>query len=159
MTSSNENIFRITGPLCGELTGHRGSPDIFVIIPCTSELIDNNSLYMLAFASQWRGALIFFFDLRLNKRLSKQSWGWWLKTPLCPLWRRCNVYGVWWCMPYVGKELGCDGLLSEVTLQAITWINDDLSSVRSCGTHLRVFHRKFVRYSRLYTSLKITDIK
>ena len=25
---------------------------------------------------QWRGALIFFFDLRLNKRLSKQWWGW-----------------------------------------------------------------------------------
>ena len=22
-----------------------------------------------------------FFDLRLNKRLSKQSWGWWFKTP------------------------------------------------------------------------------
>ena len=32
-----------------------------------------------------------FFDLRLNKRLSKQSWGWWHETPLCPLWRHCNV--------------------------------------------------------------------
>ena len=31
-----------------------------------------------------------FFDLRLNKRLSKQSWGWWLETPLCPLWRHSN---------------------------------------------------------------------
>ena len=31
------------------------------------------------------------FDLRLNKRLSKQSWGWWFGTPLCPLWRHCNV--------------------------------------------------------------------
>ena len=39
---------------------------------------------------QWRGALIFFFDLRLNKRLSKQSWGWWFKTLSCPLWRHCN---------------------------------------------------------------------
>ena len=28
-----------------------------------------------------------FFDLRLNKRLSKHSWGWWLETPSCPLWR------------------------------------------------------------------------
>ena len=28
------------------------------------------------------------FDLRLNKRFSKQSWGWWLETPL---WRHCNV--------------------------------------------------------------------
>ena len=32
-----------------------------------------------------------FFDLRLNKRLSKQSWGWWFKTPSRPLWRHCNV--------------------------------------------------------------------
>ena len=40
---------------------------------------------------QGRGALIFFFDLRLNKRLSKQSWGWWFKTPSCTLWCHCNV--------------------------------------------------------------------
>ena len=32
-----------------------------------------------------------FFDLRLNKRLSKQSWGWWFETLLCPLWRQCDV--------------------------------------------------------------------
>ena len=31
------------------------------------------------------------FDLRLNKRLSKQSWGWWFETPSGPLWRHCNV--------------------------------------------------------------------
>ena len=31
-----------------------------------------------------------FFDLRLNKRLSKQSWGWWFETPSYPLWRHCN---------------------------------------------------------------------
>ena len=32
-----------------------------------------------------------FFDLRLNKRLSKQLWGWWFDTPSRPLWRHCNV--------------------------------------------------------------------
>ena len=31
-----------------------------------------------------------FFDLRLNKRLSKQSWGWRFETPSRPLWRHCN---------------------------------------------------------------------
>ena len=31
-----------------------------------------------------------FFDLCLNKRLSKQSSGWWFETPLCSLWRHCN---------------------------------------------------------------------
>ena len=43
-----------------------------------------------------------FCDLRLNKRLSKQSWGWWFETPSCPLWRHCNAAGIptyskgWW---------------------------------------------------------------
>ena len=32
-----------------------------------------------------------FFDLRLNKQLSKQSWGWWFETLSRPLWRHCNV--------------------------------------------------------------------
>ena len=31
-----------------------------------------------------------FFDLRLNKRLSKQSWGWWFETTSHPLWRHSN---------------------------------------------------------------------
>ena len=36
-----------------------------------------------------------FFDLRLNKRLSKQSWGWWFQTLSRPLWRHCNVCFKW----------------------------------------------------------------
>ena len=31
-----------------------------------------------------------FLDLRLNKRLSKQSWGWWFGTLSRSLWRHCN---------------------------------------------------------------------
>ena len=31
-----------------------------------------------------------FFDLRLHKRLSKQSWGWWFEMLLRPLWRHRN---------------------------------------------------------------------
>ena len=31
-----------------------------------------------------------FFDLHLNKRLSKQLWGWWFETPSHSLWRHCN---------------------------------------------------------------------
>ena len=31
-----------------------------------------------------------FFDLCLNKRLSKQSRGWWFETLSRPLWPRCN---------------------------------------------------------------------
>ena len=31
-----------------------------------------------------------FFDLRLNKRLSQQSWGWWFEKPSRSLWLHCN---------------------------------------------------------------------
>ena len=39
-----------------------------------------------------------FFDLRLTRRLSKQCWGWWFETPLCPLWRHRN--GTWFFKTY-----------------------------------------------------------
>ena len=68
MTSSNWNIFRVTGHLCGEFTGPRWIP-----LTKTSD------------AELWC-----FFDLRLNKRISKQSWGWWFETQARPLWRHCN---------------------------------------------------------------------
>ena len=32
-----------------------------------------------------------FLDLRLNKWLSKQSWGWLFETLSRPLWRQCNA--------------------------------------------------------------------
>ena len=61
-------IFLVTGPLGGEFTGHWWIP--------------------LTKASD--AELFLFFDLRLNKRLSKQAWGWWIGTPSHPLWRHCN---------------------------------------------------------------------
>ena len=68
ITSSNGHIFRVTGPLCGEFTGHRWIPH--------TKASD---------AELWC-----FFDLRMNKRLSKQSWRWWFETLSRPLWRHCN---------------------------------------------------------------------
>ena len=51
-----------------------------------------NSLVPSEFPSQRPVTRSFdvFFDLRLNKRLSKQSWGWWFETLPCPLWRHLN---------------------------------------------------------------------
>ena len=69
MTSSNRNIFCVTGPLCGKFTGDRWIPSQR---PVT------------------RSFDVFFY-LRLNKRLSKQSRGWWFKTSSRSLWRHCNV--------------------------------------------------------------------
>ena len=41
-----------------------------------------------------------FFDLHPNKRLSKQSWGWWFETLSWSLWRHCNGCDIfrmeWW---------------------------------------------------------------
>ena len=48
MTLSNENNFRVTGPLCGQLTGHRRIPQ----------------------SKRVTRRLDVFFDPRLNKRLS-----------------------------------------------------------------------------------------
>ena len=68
MASSNGNIFRVTGPLCRELTG----PGEFPTQKPVTRSFD------------------VFFDLCLNERLSKQSWGWWFETPSRPLWRHRN---------------------------------------------------------------------
>ena len=70
ITSSNGNIFRVTGTLCGEFTG----PGEFPTQRPVTRSFD------------------VFFDLRLNKRLSKQPWGWWFETPSWSLWRQCNVH-------------------------------------------------------------------
>ena len=69
MTSSNGNIFRVTGHLCGEFTG----PGEFLTQRPVTRSFD------------------VFFDLRLNKRLSKQPWGWWFETPSWSLSRHCNA--------------------------------------------------------------------
>ena len=76
MMSSNGNIFRVTGPLCGEFTGPGEFP---TQRPVT------------------RGFDV-FFDLRLNKPLSKQPSGWWFETPSWSLWRHCNVSDIIWAL-------------------------------------------------------------
>ena len=79
MTSSNGNIFRVTGHLCGEFTG----PGDFPAQRPVTRRFD------------------VFFDLRLNKRLSKQWWGWWFETLSRPLWRHRNVW--FYCCCYLSK--------------------------------------------------------
>ena len=37
-----------------------------------------------------------FFDVCLNKRLSKQSWDWWFGTPSRPIWRYSVLPKVFW---------------------------------------------------------------
>ena len=69
MTSSNGNIFRVTGHLGG------------------------NSLVTGEFPAQRPVTWSFdvFLDLHLKKQLSKQSWGWWFEKPSRPLWCHYNI--------------------------------------------------------------------
>ena len=69
MTSSNGNIFRVAGHLCGEFIG----PGEF---PAQRSVTRNFDV---------------FLDLRLNKWLSKQSRRWWFETPSNSLWRHCDA--------------------------------------------------------------------
>ena len=139
MTSSNGNIFRVTGHLCGEFTGHWWIPHTmawFVIKFWTSQntsrlpslhapfikvsislwLSSNVVIYVVSWSCMIDSFVcitlaisIFhfhfhfhfqrpvtrsfdvFFDLRPNKRLSKQSWGWRFEKLSLQLWRHSNV--------------------------------------------------------------------
>ena len=51
----------------------------------------------------------------LNKRLSKQSWGWWFETPSPSLWRHCNDGGVY----YDGR---CNELVLELVM--LLWLKN-----------------------------------
>ena len=58
-----------------------------------------------------------FFDLRLNKRLSKQSWGWWFETLSCSLWRHRNVHCKWL------TTYSLDGGLILAPGHYLSWLN------------------------------------
>ena len=76
MTSSNGNMFRVTG-FCAE----------------NSSVTAGNSPVAGEFPSHRPVSFDVFFDLRLNKRLNKQSRRRWFETPSRSLLRHCNV----WC--------------------------------------------------------------
>ena len=60
--------------------------------PVLLELCAGNSPVTGEFPAQrpMRRSFDVLFDLHLNKRLSKQSWGGWSVTPSRSLWRRCS---------------------------------------------------------------------
>ena len=78
-----------------------------------------------------------FFDLRLNKRLGKQSWGWWFEMPSRPLWRHSNgimyvpewqtvfalTRGLLWCLfPELRSNEG-NKHQNNIQVGADTWIH------------------------------------
>ena len=75
-----------------------------------------------------------FFDLCLNKRLSKHSRRQWIKTPSCSLWRHSNVleyfgvsirrvYSVWFNSLRLSDDLWHDRLKSTLVSGNAMWLN------------------------------------
>ena len=73
-----------------------------------------------------------FFDLRLSKRLSKQSWGWWSETPSGPLWRHCNVVTLYrWPVDSIHKR--------PVTRKVLYWHDGFKSNESNSADKYTVF--------------------
>ena len=85
-----------------------------------------------------------FFDLRPNKLLSKQSWGWWFDTPSRPLWHQCDVSS------FVENVLHSALIIFHKTKRTIK-----ISSyLRRKHAHLKSNSAKFTTITRLWhTSL------
>ena len=98
-----------------------------------------------------------FFDLRPNKWLSTQSWGWWFETPSRPLWRHRNVISwihtetneiAWWYKyqtPLYDERLLTFGQVIWTAVVDIVTLN--------VGVALRCWGRlcmKILRHQRFY---------
>ena len=102
-----------------------------------------------------------FFDLRLNKTLSKQRWGWWFETPSRPLWRHCSVIKLscgngnkWksmtiWMIPLHVKSHQISFVHSFIRIQRIRLIFNTKHGGRSI-----VFHAKYYKYLLWQSMLK-----
>ena len=90
------------------------------------------------------------FDLLLNKRLGKQSWGWWFETPSRPLRRHSNVtwpslkcccwiirYHACWCPAFALQRVSEQPCyqVSNYTMQIIS-SDVSVTSVRVVGSWL-----------------------
>ena len=58
-------------------------------------------------------------NLRLNKRLSKQSWGWWFEKTSRPFWRHCNAITVLFTEVYAFTRPQC--ITSMLHISIILW--------------------------------------
>ena len=78
-----------------------------------------------------------FFDLRLNKRLSKQSWGWWFETPSCTLWHHCNeIHNAGMPNIYRNITIKSDRVSKAVPAQALVNIGFDIAYRHQANTNV-----------------------
>ena len=71
-----------------------------------------------------------FFDLRLNERLNKQSWGWWFEMPPRSLWRYSNGNKLFWEHWYISCDEAMSAFLNSMRQRGIqiwsisSWFHD-----------------------------------
>ena len=87
-----------------------------------------------------------FFDLRLNRRLSKQWWGWWFETPSHPLWCHCNeTTGIrssnklwWWTEGGRIQALAVTRLYAQETTES-RWLTSVIVATCPLSNEFRYF--------------------
>ena len=88
-----------------------------------------------------------FFDLRLNERLSKQSWGCWFETPSGPLWRHSNALTLFQLCVRMIKALTAAPWRSLTATSLLTWAVFTVAShAKNCavGTNTRLALTKVI---------------
>ena len=84
-----------------------------------------------------------FFDLCLNKRLSKQSWDWWFETLSRPLWRHYNVVSL---------------CVLESTDGVIMWLRQNIQlhvTRKVCDNYLQSWFQSLGNISLWYTFFSV----
>ena len=95
-----------------------------------------------------------FFDRRLNKRLSKQSWGWRFEAPSRPLWRHCNVLHIFVGSVQAHTHIHWHTCLSSKDVYVFMWAYSQ-KQLNECG-----FEPSINRYFNIsYCSLKYLLMK
>ena len=94
MTSSNGNIFSVTA----------GNSAVIGKFPVQRPMTRSVDV---------------FVDLRLNKRLSKQSWGWWFEMPSRSLWRHRYDLGSMCHYLYFPDLIVCAGVYSSLFIAVL----------------------------------------
>ena len=85
-----------------------------------------------------------FFDLRLNKRFSEHSWGWWFETPSRPLWRHCNdisistpkrghLLKIFTWFTYILRNLSNPIIALLVWLISLAWASHQIRKIACCA--------------------------
>ena len=113
-----------------------------------------------------------FFYLRLEKPLSKQSWGWWFETPSRSLWRHCNGFRQeqegpdWWylniCFIKCTIEIFQTHDLSihkDGTDDALPWHHNERDGVSNHRRLDCLLKRLFRRRSTKTSNLRVTGLR